>query len=52
LTGILFISYAGLLGGAERVLLDCAAAVEGELGEPFGRERRQLAALMTVSRPR
>jgi GT2 family glycosyltransferase/glycosyltransferase involved in cell wall biosynthesis len=29
LTGILFISYAGLLGGAERVLLDCAAAVEG-----------------------
>jgi N-acetylglucosaminyl-diphospho-decaprenol L-rhamnosyltransferase len=29
LTGILFITYAGLLGGAERVLLDCAAAVEG-----------------------
>lgn len=29
LTGILFISYASLLGGAERVLLDCAAAVEG-----------------------
>ena len=29
MTGILFITYAGLLGGAERVLLDCAAAVEG-----------------------
>ena len=29
MTRILFASYSGLLGGAERVLLDCAAAVEG-----------------------
>lgn len=29
MTRILFASYSGLLGGAERVLLDCAAGVEG-----------------------
>ncbi len=29
MTRILFASYSGLLGGAERVLLDCAAAVAG-----------------------
>jgi GT2 family glycosyltransferase/glycosyltransferase involved in cell wall biosynthesis len=26
--GVLFLSYSGILGGAERVLLDCAAALE------------------------
>ncbi|MGB9185274.1 MAG: glycosyltransferase [Solirubrobacteraceae bacterium] len=29
MTRILFASYSGLLGGAERVLLDCAAGIEG-----------------------
>ncbi|MGH2866710.1 MAG: glycosyltransferase [Solirubrobacteraceae bacterium] len=29
MTRILFASYSGLLGGAERVLLDCAAAIDG-----------------------
>ncbi len=29
MTKILFISYAGVFGGAERVLLDCAAALDG-----------------------
>ena len=26
----LFVTYSGVLGGAERVLLDCASALEGE----------------------
>jgi N-acetylglucosaminyl-diphospho-decaprenol L-rhamnosyltransferase len=30
MTKILFASYSGLFGGAERVLLDCAAAVDGQ----------------------
>ena len=42
----LFVSYSGRFGGAERLLLDCAAALDGErvLACPRGRARRGRAA--------
>ena len=45
----LFVSYSGRFGGAERLLLDCAAALEGErvLACPPG----ELAAAATAGRP-
>jgi GT2 family glycosyltransferase/glycosyltransferase involved in cell wall biosynthesis len=50
-TRILFASYSGLLGGAERVLLDCAAGVEGShtlICPPGPLVQRARAAGLTV----
>ena len=55
MTRILFTSYSGLLGGAERVLLDCAAALDGPhaLACPPGplSERAHAAGLTVIPIP-
>ena len=54
-TAILFVSYSGVLGGAERVLLDCADALPGQhvLACPDGplAERARAAGLLVLPIP-